>query len=75
MPMPSRTSSVSYTHLDVYKRQLLTFQDLSEQRVIERMRVDFVANASHESVSYTHLDVYKRQATAASSSATEKKLR
>lgn len=27
---------------------LLTFQDLSEQRVIERMRVDFVANASHE---------------------------
>ncbi|MGO4286854.1 histidine kinase dimerization/phospho-acceptor domain-containing protein [Bosea sp. TAB14] len=27
---------------------LLTFEDLSEQRVIERMRVDFVANASHE---------------------------
>ncbi|CAH1670533.1 Phosphate regulon sensor protein PhoR [Hyphomicrobiales bacterium] len=27
---------------------LLTFQDLSEQRVVERMRVDFVANASHE---------------------------
>ncbi len=27
---------------------LLTFEDLSEQRVTERMRVDFVANASHE---------------------------
>ena len=27
---------------------LLTFEDLSEQRMTERMRVDFVANASHE---------------------------
>ena len=27
---------------------LLTFEDLSELRVTERMRVDFVANASHE---------------------------
>jgi len=27
---------------------LLTFEDLSEQRSTERMRVDFVANASHE---------------------------
>lgn len=27
---------------------VLTFEDLSEQRVTERMRVDFVANASHE---------------------------
>jgi two-component system phosphate regulon sensor histidine kinase PhoR len=27
---------------------MLTFEDLSEQRVTERMRVDFVANASHE---------------------------
>ncbi|MDU0343406.1 ATP-binding protein [Bosea rubneri] len=27
---------------------LLTFEDLSEQRLTERMRVDFVANASHE---------------------------
>ena len=32
-----------------YRRPvLLTFEDLSEQRVTERMRVDFVANASHE---------------------------
>ena len=27
---------------------MLTFEDLSEQRMTERMRVDFVANASHE---------------------------
>ncbi len=33
---------------DVRRPVLLTFEDLSEQRVTERMRVDFVANASHE---------------------------
>lgn len=35
---------------DVGRRRpaLLTFEDLSELRVTERMRVDFVANASHE---------------------------
>ena len=50
--------SVSYTHLDVYKRQELTL-----------VREDRVGLAAGESVvlprawpvSYTHLDVYKRQ--------------
>ena len=51
---------VSYTHLDVYKRQDLPLQALPE---------GFVPNNSfyrkdHDdavAVSYTHLDVYKRQ--------------
>ena len=53
--------TVSYTHLDVYKRQP---QQL--QRVRVRQRVD--AGEVHvriidglQPVSYTHLDVYKRQ--------------
>ena len=53
------TLSVSYTHLDVYKRQkynvpfhfifkLLLLSETETERYID-------------SVSYTHLDVYKRQ--------------
>jgi two-component system phosphate regulon sensor histidine kinase PhoR len=30
------------------KRQLLTFTDITQARLTERMRVDFIANASHE---------------------------
>ncbi|WP_353182996.1 ATP-binding protein [Bosea sp. (in: a-proteobacteria)] len=46
-----RTFRIHITALDgrgERRPTLLTFEDLSEQRVIERMRVDFVANASHE---------------------------
>ena len=41
--------SVSYTHLDVYKRQGFTSV------------IPHVEQQERESVSYTHLDVYKRQ--------------
>ena len=55
--------AVSYTHLDVYKRQLKKILKLLEQgrlyikllrMVVQKLRIP-------ESVSYTHLDVYKRQ--------------
>ena len=45
--------SVSYTHLDVYKRQTQEFE--------ARGLVVSTANTRAEPVSYTHLDVYKRQ--------------
>ena len=44
--------SVSYTHLDVYKRQ------------VEHLLVVGVVQVGQEAVSYTHLDVYKRQVSA-----------
>ena len=48
--------SVSYTHLDVYKRQVCycVFGEviINNEDVFALM---------HEAVSYTHLDVYKRQ--------------
>ena len=47
-------SAVSYTHLDVYKRQgispLLVFTTLGK-----------ASSCKENAVSYTHLDVYKRQ--------------
>ena len=50
---------VSYTHLDVYKRQLY---DRINQRVLMMMDEGLEAEArSVYPVSYTHLDVYKRQ--------------
>ena len=58
-----RMTSVSYTHLDVYKRQLLNFSfyvnggDVPKQPALTlAMFPDDMA-----AVSYTHLDVYKRQ--------------
>ena len=57
--------SVSYTHLDVYKRQ-------GEDRGLQRTRHHLLPVQRTEtdgegrwtgSVSYTHLDVYKRQLT------------
>ena len=65
---------VSYTHLDVYKRQsvktswiALAIMGAMDRTVIFGMasvsatgRV-FVTMTSSNSVSYTHLDVYKRQ--------------
>ena len=46
---------VSYTHLDVYKRQdeYTNFHFKEEEKLQE--------NAGYPAVSYTHLDVYKRQ--------------
>ena len=62
----SDISAVSYTHLDVYKRQLLAraLYDLSNQTLIWQPQIaKHVPGRPHCSgaVSYTHLDVYKRQ--------------
>ena len=51
--MTSLVIPVSYTHLDVYKRQALFLSSLL-------LRVS--GHVSQPPVSYTHLDVYKRQA-------------
>ena len=52
--------SVSYTHLDVYKRQVL---DAIGQ--IKDQNLEYETSCSgikeFDAVSYTHLDVYKRQ--------------
>ncbi|OUI17999.1 hypothetical protein AZZ73_001577 [Klebsiella pneumoniae] len=48
-PVSGTTVAVSYTHLDVYKRQASGFEV-------------FLAVYISLPVSYTHLDVYKRQA-------------
>ena len=49
-------NSVSYTHLDVYKRQ-------EDDTVLPTLLLQpYIENAIiHGAVSYTHLDVYKRQ--------------
>ena len=65
-------SAVSYTHLDVYKRQTGLSVDavtgteaavFEGQSGIEAGLADALINASDaiSAVSYTHLDVYKRQ--------------
>ena len=46
------TITVSYTHLDVYKRQLM---------VLCAAKASMMAFINSVAVSYTHLDVYKRQ--------------
>ena len=57
---------VSYTHLDVYKRQLL--RKAEQKRLLFtsiREKLDTIRKMVTDSltpVSYTHLDVYKRQA-------------
>ena len=48
--------AVSYTHLDVYKRQLRSFY-----RQTIRWKHNIMELAGCIPVSYTHLDVYKRQ--------------
>ena len=64
---------VSYTHLDVYKRQALTHAAcLQGHTALFTSAVDIVntlaaaqatGGVKRETVSYTHLDVYKRQAS------------
>ena len=60
----SRWWSVSYTHLDVYKRQVFMMEELFEKGC----RSPFLyleawnyISSDTTPVSYTHLDVYKRQ--------------
>ena len=62
---PSTARTVSYTHLDVYKRQI---QHIMDKPSLSRDHNGKCANSkekyfSHsiDTVSYTHLDVYKRQ--------------
>ena len=69
--MYQRSESVSYTHLDVYKRQMphctkrLPFASGRLLTVplspMETMRTASPFLSCSGSVSYTHLDVYKRQ--------------
>ena len=74
LSMMPGVGTVSYTHLDVYKRQLskdqvceLAVKALSCGIVTRGGGGDFPRNvmvsplAGVEAVSYTHLDVYKRQ--------------
>ena len=61
--------TVSYTHLDVYKRQLFHYEkealegvEFTVYAAEDIMHPDGVIGlAFHKAVSYTHLDVYKRQ--------------
>ena len=66
-------NAVSYTHLDVYKRQIVQFLDAHWEWKLPLVHVpeffEFYYRplgaapqfALAEPVSYTHLDVYKRQ--------------
>ena len=58
-------ASVSYTHLDVYKRQLIQRMENNTGQLTDinlRIWNQSVKNAgTFTTVSYTHLDVYKRQ--------------
>ena len=65
---------VSYTHLDVYKRQILLLLAVHaprQQQVFAHQQTHAIRSRLHgrahilhrrAAVSYTHLDVYKRQA-------------
>ena len=63
--------TVSYTHLDVYKRQVHTLMDQLDavgsqteyypNGTVKRLVLDSGKIGQHNPVSYTHLDVYKRQ--------------
>ena len=60
------SQSVSYTHLDVYKRQDLDRADRDPSTVtearVEHLKEKVETVKVQMPVSYTHLDVYKRQA-------------
>ena len=62
--MEQSEAPVSYTHLDVYKRQVLVLSlALVGAVVVSRLAVPHLEEllAYSGAVSYTHLDVYKRQ--------------
>ena len=54
--------TVSYTHLDVYKRQLLVTGFGVKDSIANIAGQQFGSVQTYGTVSYTHLDVYKRQA-------------
>ena len=60
-------NSVSYTHLDVYKRQKVTRTALQSAAsvaaliLITEATINEIPKEGPDPVSYTHLDVYKRQ--------------
>ena len=60
------TGAVSYTHLDVYKRQTKNkfwkIEQLHKILFVKKKNTAHAAQRWISSVSYTHLDVYKRQA-------------
>ena len=51
--------AVSYTHLDVYKRQVLDMAKVESGNIV--LAEEKIEMAALVAVSYTHLDVYKRQ--------------
>ena len=53
--------SVSYTHLDVYKRQPILFTIDKYLEILMAVIVILITVIVLKPVSYTHLDVYKRQ--------------
>ena len=56
----AKSSPVSYTHLDVYKRQVIANPTLAVNHdSSETGHIIFIGTLGP--VSYTHLDVYKRQ--------------
>ena len=57
------TRAVSYTHLDVYKRQLYytLLHNKYKKSAASKNKLSFRTLAGVNPVSYTHLDVYKRQ--------------
>ena len=66
--MQSVYMAVSYTHLDVYKRQALQATQLSQLKIhhsllmiLRLQKLLLHRSSSLRTVSYTHLDVYKRQ--------------
>ena len=61
----TRIAPVSYTHLDVYKRQILYYTGVNYK--IGETHEGTATMDWMEPVSYTHLDVYKRQGITRSS--------
>ena len=60
---PLYMQAVSYTHLDVYKRQAYTMRVIagSARRLNLKTIEGLDTRHTTDTVSYTHLDVYKRQ--------------
>ena len=64
VPRPRRDQCpVSYTHLDVYKRQIYVKCEYLNPggSMKDRIALNIIRDAEQKAVSYTHLDVYKRQ--------------